>query len=218
MRRALGVIMTAMVIQPPNPAAAQDVAIGPQVVFGDYREVSADLHYRGAGVGGAASVTWKQFGADVAFFALAYEPTDDGTATQAFDATQLDMRLRYYVTGPVSAELGIVNRDVDPEFEAQSLGAVSAGARLAYVLGPGVRMNLRGALLFGAKFSGGGTSSPLGAMELGLSVGVDALRGRLRLTGNYDFQRITRETDDGSGEVEVPIQQSLGRVGVAIVF
>jgi hypothetical protein len=49
-------------------------------------------------------------------------------------------------------------------------------------------------------------------------MGVDALRGRLRFTGDYDFQRISRKTDDGSGSVDVPIQQSLGRVGVALVF
>jgi hypothetical protein len=60
--------------------------------------------------------------------------------------------------------------------------------------------------------------SPIGALELGLTMGVDALRGRLRFTGDYDFQRISRKTDDGSGPVDVPIQQSLGRVGVAVVF
>lgn len=202
------------------PAAlpAQEIAIGPQALFGDYREVSSDLHYRGAGGGAILTVGYKKLGADVAVARITYKPTDDGTATAEFDATQVDVRLRYYLSGPVSAELGYTSREMEPEFEAQSVGGVTAGARMAYLLGPGVRMSLRGGLLFGARFSGGGKSSPLGAIELGLGIGVDALRGRLRVLGNYDFQRITREANDGSGEVEVPIQQSVGRVGFAIVF
>lgn len=199
--------------------SAQHIAIGPQLIFGDYREVSAALHYRGAGIGAGATISWKKLGADVEFSKVKYKPTGDGNpAGQEFDATEIDARLRYYVAGPVSAELGFTNRKVDPEFEAQSLGAITAGARMSYLLGPGVRMNLRGGLLFAAKFSGGGKSSPLGAIELGLGVAADALRGRLRFTGAYEFQRITREANDGSGEVEVPIQQSIGRIGLAIAF
>ena len=87
-----------------------------------------------------------------------------------------------------------------------------------YVLGPGVRLALRGGMLFGAKFSGGGSSTPIGALEIGLAMGVDALRGRVRLSGDYEFQRIARKTDDGSGALPAPIQQSLGRMGFAIAF
>ena len=202
----------------PGAAAAQHVVVGPQAVFGDYREVSSDLHYRGTGGGVAGTFTWKQLSVDASVAGVTYDPTADGTATASFKATQFDMRLRYYVTGPVSAEVGFMSRKAKPEFEAQSVGAVRAGARMSYLLGPGVRMGLHGGMLFGSKFSGGGTVSPIGALELGLTMGVDALRGRLRFTGDYDFQRISRKTDDGSGPVDVPIQQSLGRVGVAVVF
>ena len=214
----ISVICALLAVYPSNRLLAQHVAIGPQVVFGDYREVSADLQYRGAGMGAAATFTWKKLSADVALSKVRYKPSKDGTATQEFDASELDVRLRYYVTGPVSAELGFVNRKADPEFEAQSVGAVTAGARMAYLLGPGVRMNLHGGLMFGPKFSGGGKVSALGALELGLGMTVDALRGRVRFTGDYGFQRLTRKTNDGSGEVNVPIQQSLGRLGVAVVF
>ena len=202
----------------PGAAAAQHFVVGPQVVFGDYREVSSDLHYRGSGGGVAGSFTWKKLAVDASVAGVTYDPSADGTATASFKATQLDVRLRYYVTGPVSAEVGFVNRKAKPEFEAQSVGAVRAGARMSYLLGPGVRMGLHGGMLFGSKFSGGGTVSPIGALELGLTMGVDALRGRLRFTGDYDFQRLSRKTDDGSGPVDVPIQQSLGRVGIAVVF
>jgi len=207
-----------LILCPSNRLLSQQFSIGPQVVFGDYREVSADLHYRGTGAGATASVIWKKLGGEVTISKIKYAPADDGTATQEFDARELDVRLRYYVSGPVSAEVGFVNREADPEFEAQSLGAITAGARMAYLLGPGVHMDLNGGLLFGPRFSGGGKAGPLGAFVLGLGLTVDALHGRLQFTGDYDFQRITRKTDDGSGELTVPIQQAVGRVGIAVTF
>ena len=206
-----------LVVAAPASLAAQHVAIGPQVAFGDYREVSSDLHYRGAGVGVKATLTWKKFSANVDLSKVKYKPTSD-SAHVDFDASEVDLRLRYYITGPVSAELGFIHRKMDPEFEAQSVGAVTVGARMAYVLGPGVRMSLNGGLLFGSKFSGGGTTSALGALQLGLGITVDALHGRVLVTGDYGFQRFSRKTDDGSGALPAPIQQSLGRVGFAIAF
>jgi len=38
------------------------------------------------------------------------------------------------------------------------------------------------------------------------------------VTGDYGFQRFSRTTNDGSGALPAPIQQSLGRVGFAIAF
>lgn len=214
----LAVAVAVLSLAPSLRLSAQHFSIGPQIVFGDYREVSADLHYRGAGGGLAATVTWKKFSADAAVSKVTYKPTTDGTATLQFDAREFDVRLRYYIGGPVSGEVGFVSRKADPEFEAQSVGAVTAGARMSYLLGPGVHMGLNGGLIFGPKFSGGGKASPLGAFTLGLGLTVDAMRGRLRFTGDYDFQRITRKTNDGSGDKSVPIQQSLGRVGIAVAF
>ncbi len=211
----LGVLLTA---QPLNRLTAQHFSIGPEVAFGDYREVSSDLHYRGVGGGATARVTWKKFSADIAISKVTYKPTSNGTATQQFDAREVDVRLRYYVSGPISAELGFVNRKADPEFEAQAMGAITAGAYMGYLLGPGVHMALSGGLMFGPRFSGGGTISPLGALRLGLGLTVDALRGRLRFNGDYDFQRISRKTNDGSGELPAPIQRSLGRAGMAVAF
>lgn len=193
------------------------VAIGPQIAFGDYKEVSADLHYRGTGIAGKATVSWKKFSADAVVSKLKYKPKG-GVATAEFDASEIDVRLRYYVTGPVSAELGFVNRKADPEFEAQSVGAVVVGARMAYLLGPGVRMALNGGLLVASKFSGGGSASVPGALQLGLGLTVDALKGRMQATADYGFQRFSRETNDGSGPASAPIQQSVGRLGIAIAF
>src|SRR6266581_8639452 len=208
----------ALVALLPIGLAAQHVAIGPQVAFGDYREVSSDLHYRGGGIGAKATLEWKKFSADIVLSKVKYKPTSDGTATTEFNASEVDVRLRYYITGPVSGELGFMNRTADPEFEAQSVGAVTAGAQMAYLLGPGVRMALSGGLMFGSKYSGGGSTSALGALHLGLGLTVEALRGRVHVTGDYGFQRFSRTTNDGSGDTAAPIQQSLGRIGFALAF
>jgi len=210
-------LVCAVIVLLPVALSAQHVSIGPQVAFGDYREVSSDLHYRGAGAGVKVTLTWKKFSADVDLSKVKYKP-QTSAATADFDASEVDVRLRYYVSGPVSAELGFINRKMKPEFEAQSVGAVTFGARMAYVLGPGVRMSLNGGLLFGSKFSGGGTTSALGALQLGLGITVDALHGRVLVTGDYGFQRFSRKTDDGSGALPAPIQQSLGKVGFVIAF
>jgi hypothetical protein len=98
------------------------------------------------------------------------------------------------------------------------MGAVTLGAQMSHLLGPGVRMALDGGLLLGPKFSGGGSVSALGAVRLGLGLKVDALHGRVLITGDYDFQSVSRETDNGNGALSAPIQQSLGRVGVGIAF
>jgi len=208
----------ALVAGLPTVLAAQHGTVGVQAVFGDYREVSSDIHYRGSGGGATASFTFKKLGVEASIAGITYDPVAGSSATASFKATQLDVRVRYYITGPVSAEVGFVNRKAKPEFEAQSMGAVRAGVRIAYPLGPGVQMGLRGGMLFGSKFSGGGTVSGVGALELGLNMAVDALRGRLRLTGDYDFQRVARTTGSGAGKADVPIQQALGRLGLAVAF
>ena len=211
-------VAAALALSVSSPLQAQHFSVGPQIAFADYREVSSDLHYRGSGIAGKATLQWRKFSADVVLSKVKYKPSNDGTAILEFDASEVDVRLRYYITGPVSGELGFINRKAKPEFEAQSVGAVTAGARMAYLLGPGVHMALSGGLMFGAKYSGGGTTSGLGALNLGLGLTVDALRGRAQLTGDYGFQRFSRKTDDGSGALDAPIQQSMGRIGVALVF
>ena len=217
MERVIGMLALTLSIIPSFHLSAQHISVGPQIAFGDYKEVSADLHYRGSGIAGKVSLSWKKLSADVVLSKLKYKPKE-GAATAEFDASEVDVRVRYYIAGPVSGELGFINRKTDPEFEAQSVGAVVVGARMSYLLGPGVRMALNGGLLVGSKFSGGGSASALGALQLGLGLTVDALRGRVQVTSDYGFQRFSRETDDGSGPASAPIQQSVGRLGFAIAF
>ncbi len=214
---AVSGLIVLLTAQPLNPLTAQQFSVGPQVVFGDYRETTADLTYRGSGLGAKGSMTWNKFSADVWLSKVKFKP-HGGTAASEFDATEVDVQLRYLISGPFSAELGFMNRKADPEFEAQSMGALSLGAQMSHLLGPGVRMALDGGLLLGPKFSGGGSVSAMRAVRLGLGLTVDALHGRLRVTGDYDFQSVARETDNGSGTLPAPIQQSLGRIGLAIAF
>jgi len=218
-RRLVGwsVSVLFLTVHPSDRLSAQHFSVGPQVALGDYKEVSSDLHYRGSGIAFKATFAWKKMSAEAVASKLEYKP-EGGAATANFDASEVDVRVRYLIAGPVSGELGFINRKTDPEFEAQSVGAVVVGARVGYLLGPGVHMALNGGVLAGSKFSGGGSVSALGAIQLGLGMTVDALKGRLQLTGDYGFQRFSRETDDGSGPASAPIQQSVGRIGIAIAF
>jgi hypothetical protein len=68
----------------------------------------------------------------------------------------------------------------------------------------------------GTDFSGGG-SAPFG-IELGLSAAYGPGSGRLRVTGDFEFQRIDRRTDQNGSRLSVPIQTSVARMGVAVKF
>jgi len=100
MERLMATSIVLLSIIPSFQLSAQHFSVGPQIAFGDYREVSSDLHYRGSGIAGSATLQWKQFSADVVLSKLKYKPSNDGTATKEFDASQLDVRLRYF-TSPV---------------------------------------------------------------------------------------------------------------------
>ncbi len=217
--RAVGLVVVAAV-EAAWPAArltAQRLAVGPQLVIGDYREVSADLRYRGTGFGAAATVRWKKVSADVAYATVSFSASDESAAREDFTAKQFDARVRYAVRGPVSVEAGVTNRIMDPEFAAQSMGAGRIGARMTTAIGAAVQLGFRGNLLLGAKFSGGG-EAPIG-IELGLAVNGD-FKNRFRIGAEYEFQRVDRTTATGpsGSSVDVPIQQSLLRLGAALIF
>lgn len=214
--RAAVVLLVLLSAYPPIRLSAQTVTLGPQLLLGDYREVSSALQYRGGGLGAAATFSHKKASLEVAYVQLKYEPSEDGSGLESFHARQFDARLRYALTRAVSAEVGVTNRSVDPDFAAQSVGAARVGVRLSNVIGSGVRLNLRGNYLLRARFSGGG-SAPVG-LEIAFGAIGEFAHGHLRLTTDYEFQYFDRKTDDGSGEVSVPIQQSLVRIGVAVGF
>ena len=194
-----------------SAARAQRVQAGVQMAFGDYREVSGDLHWRGSGPAAWGSVSLRKLTLEARFAKLSYDPVAGSSATASFKATQFDGFARYYMANHVSAEVGVTNRKADPEFDAQSMAAVRIGARGSYLLGPGATIALRGNYLAGAKFSGGG-KAPF-AFDIGLSLAVGAVNGRYRLTGDYDFQTAKRKT-----VTDAPLQQTLARIGIAFGF
>jgi hypothetical protein len=215
MRRA-GFVSAGLLVVLPAVLAAQrfQLSAGGNVVFGDYRETSAALHYQGGGAGFWVGLGKGKFTADAALASLSYKPVDDGFGFEDFKATQIDARARYYLASGISAEAGFTRRVMDPEFAAQSVAAGRIGLRASYLLGPGANLAVRGNFLPGAKFSGGGKAS-LG-LEVGLALSVGASNGRWRVTADYEFQRFNRTTDGSGVETKVPLQQALARVGAAL--
>src|SRR5258708_8877090 len=181
MRTTVFLGFAALVIVP--AVHAQRVQGGAQVVFGDYREISGDLHWRGWGPGAWGSIQFHKFTLEGRLASVKYVPVAGGSATAGFKATQLDGFARYYLANHIFAELGVTNRKADPEFDAQSMAAVRIGARGSYDLGPGASIALRGNYLAGAKFSGGGTA-PF-AFDISLAVAARATRAPFHFTAHY---------------------------------
>lgn len=212
MRRAL---LAAVLCATVPPAAAQRLVLGPAVVFlGDYREASNNLRYDVSGFGGTAILVLGRFAAEAAVSTLSYEPR--GGAAEPFDAAQFDGWVRYRVTEWASVELGVTNREVRDEFRAQSAAALRIGAHSAVALGPFAGVAARLNYLARARFSGGG-SAPFG-MDVGLRVHYGFARGRIRATAESQLQRFNRTVRVAGAEQDVPIQQSVARLGLAVGF
>ncbi|HEY6807933.1 MAG TPA: hypothetical protein VI160_04015 [Gemmatimonadales bacterium] len=193
------------------PAAAQNLHVGAQGIFADYREVSSALSYTGAGFGGTLDYARHKFSGDVEVASLSFQPASGSGATAKFTATEVDLHLRWFLASGVSFETGYLRRSVSPEFTAQALSAFRVGVHAYYPVGPGAYLTLRGNYLPGAKFSGGGSSGF--AVDLGLGVAIGSVNGRFHVTGDYDFQRIDRKTS-----ITVPIEMSLARIGARVGF
>jgi hypothetical protein len=210
----LGVALLGLAVR---VAPAQEVTVGPQFALGDYREVTAGLHYLGSGGGGALWARYHRLSAEASVVQLQFHPTTGSTpAIVGFTATQVDAWLAYDVASYVSLEAGITRRSADPAFNAQSVGAVRAGARAFYGIGPGAMLVFRVNYLAAPSFTGGGRA-PV-ALDLGLGLDV-RLAGHVHGTAAYAFQRLNRNVNPGgTGEVDAPIQETLARLGVAVAF
>jgi hypothetical protein len=199
------------------PAAAQQVTVGAGYAFADYKEQAAFLHFTGSGPTATLALERGRFALRAEAAHLSFSPSGDDAGTlESFTADQIGARMEFKAIGLVAVEAGYFRRSIDPERAAQSYGAATLGVRAAYPLAPGASVALRTAYVAGSDFTGGG-SAPFG-IQLGLSAVYGPGSGRFRLTGDFDFQRIDRETDQDGGRVSVPIQSSLARFGVAVVF
>jgi len=193
-----------------------NVTIGPQFALGSYREVASGLRYQGTGFGGAASARYRRLSAEAEVVRLSLDPATGSSATSGFTATEVSAWVAYDVATYASVEAGFIRRTADPEFDAQSVGAVRVGARSFYEIGPGATVLFRANYLAAPKFSGGGHA----AFSVDLGLGLDVrLAGRLHGTAGYTFQRINRKTNPGgTGEIDAPIQETVARVGLAVGF
>lgn len=214
-RPPLATLLLALALRP-APAAGQRVTVGPQFVVADYREVAAGLSYRGTGFGGALWARRDRLSAEAAVVRVSLDPADGSAATAGFTATQVDAWVAYDVAAYASVEVGVLHRSADPEFDAQSVGAVRVGARSFYAIGPGATVTFRADYLAAPKFSGGGRA----AVSLDLGLGLDVrLAGRLHGTATYAFTRMNRKTNPGgTAEIDAPIQETVARLGLAVAF
>ncbi len=216
MRRAVAALALLVLASPTSPAQGVAVTVGPQFALASYREVAAGLRYQGAGFGGAASARYRKLSAEVGVVRLTLDPSTGSAATSGFTATEVDAWVAYDLATYASVEAGLIRRTADPEFDAQSVGAVRIGARSFYEIGPGATVLFRANYLAAPKFSGGGHAG----FSIDLGLGLDVrLAGRLHGTAGYTFQRISRKTSPGgTGEIDAPIQGTAARVGVAVGF
>ena len=212
-RPALGALLLALALR---PATGQLVTVGPQFVLADYREVASGLKYRGSGLGGALWARRDRLSAEAAVVRVSFDPAAGSAADSGFTATQVDVWVAYDVAAYASIEVGVLHRSADPEFDAQSVGAMRVGGRSFYEIGPGATVVFRADYLAAPKFSGGGRA----AVSLDLGLGLDIrLAGRLHGTATYAFTRMNRKTNPGgTGEIDAPIQETEARVGLALAL
>lgn len=199
------------------PVAAQQVTVGAGYALADYREQAAFLHFRGSGPSAMVIVERGRLALRVDGSHLSLDPAGDAAAAlESFNIDQISVRLGVRTMSMVAVEAGFFRRSTDPSRAAETFSAATLGVRAAYALAPGADVALRTAYVAGTDFSGGG-SAPFG-IELGLSAGYGPGSGRVRLMGDFDFQRIDRRTDQSGTRVSVPIQSSVARLALVVKF
>jgi hypothetical protein len=200
-----------------TPLAAQQVTLGAGYALVDYQEQAAFLHFKGSGPTAMLAVERGRLSLRVEASHFDLDPTDNGTSPlDPFKVDQFSVRVGVRTMSLVGVEAGYFRRSTAPSRAAQSYSAATLGVRAAYPLAPGADVGLRTAYVASTDFSGGG-SAPFG-IELGLSAAYGPGSGRYRLTGDYEFQRIDRRTDQNGTRLSVPIQSSVARFGVSVRF
>jgi hypothetical protein len=200
-----------------TPLRAQQVTIGAGYALADYQEQAAFLHFRGGGPTAMIVAERGRLALRVDASHLDLDPPDDSPSPlEAFKVDQISIRMGVRAMSLVSVEAGYFRRSTAPSRAAQSYSAGTLGIRAAYPLAPGADVAVRSAYVAGTHFSGGG-SAPFG-IELGLSAAYGPGSGRYRVTGDYEFQRIDRRTEQNGTRLSVPIQSSVARLGLSVRF
>lgn len=191
-----------------HPASAQRLRLGLEAVGLTSVEGSETASALGGGLGGFLEAGWGRVALDARVFAASLDP--DSAQRANYDVLQGDIRLRYAVSSVVALEAGVGRRSVSPRFAAQEIGLVRIGVFSENHITRTASIWVRGAYLPVTGFTGGGSASL--SVELGLGVAIGTSNGRFRARAEYEFQRIDRAVDG----LDVPLQTSLGRFGVAI--
>jgi hypothetical protein len=200
-----------------TPLRAQQVTIGAGYALADYQEQAAFLHFRGGGPTAMVVAERGRLALRVDALHLDLDPPDDSPSPlEAFKVDQISIRMGVRAMSLVSLEAGYFRRSTAPSRAAQSYSAGTLGIRAAYPLAPGADVAVRSAYVAGTHFSGGG-SAPFG-IELGLSAAYGPGSGQYRVTGDYEFQRIDRRTEQNGTRLSVPIQSSVARLGLSVRF
>jgi hypothetical protein len=199
------------------PLSAQQVSLGAGYALADYREQAAFLHFTGSGPAASLSVQRGRLGLQVDAMHLSFDPSTESAAPlEPFTFDQVDVRLAVRTMSLVTLEAGYLKRSAAPGRAAQSYSGATVGVKAAYPLAPGADVALRTAYLAATDFSGGG-SAPFG-IELGLGAGYGPGSGHYRITGEFEFQRIDRHTEQSGSRLSVPLQSSVARLGMAVKF
>ena len=215
--RVRGLLVAALTGVLPGRLVAQHVEAGAGYAIGEYSEQTSLLSFRGYGpTAWAAADIWRVTLAGE-WTQLDMDPSSSGSSLSSFTLTDVDVGVRYRVLPLVSAEVALQRRSVSPSVGAQEFAAVRVGARAEYPLAPGALVTARLGYVGANSFSGGG-SAPFGA-ALGLGFAYGLSSGRVRVTGDYDFERVGRRTTvtaPTSETVSVPIESSIGRLGLVV--
>jgi hypothetical protein len=214
-RLALGAFLPLVLAS--APVSGQQLGVSAGYALADYREQAAFLHFKGSGPTAGLALERGRLALQVDGSHLSLSPSGEGSAAlESFTVDQISVRLGVRTMSFVAIEAGYFRRSAAPSRAAQSYSAATLGFKAAYPLAPGADVGLRTAYVAGTDFSGGG-SAPFG-IELGLSAAYGPGQGRFRVTGDFEFQRIDRRTDQSAGRLSVPIQSSVARFGLAVRF
>jgi hypothetical protein len=211
-----GLLVIGLACAAAAPLAAQQVTLGAGYALADYKEQAAFLHFKGSGPTATLAAERGRLALRVDASHLSLDPSGNGAPLDAFTVDQISIRLGVRTMNFVGVEAGVFRRSTAPSRAAQSYSAATIGIRAAYPLAPGADVALRTAYVAGTDFTGGG-SAPFG-VELGLSAAYGPGSGRVRLTGDYEFQRIDRRTDQSGTRVSVPIQSSVAKLALVVKF
>lgn len=200
----------ALAVMPGSSASAQTIRVGVHVVGLTHTEITSARRAEGAGIGGQISARFGRFGVDLSGHAARMDSVDGGP--KLYDLYQGDLRVSYRVATGLALEIGAGRRLIAPDFAAEEVGLARAGILSEIPLTAIGGVWARGAYLIAPQFSGGGSAGL--AVELGFGAGLGTRNGRFRFRAEYEFQRIDRSVND----VDVPIQTSVGKVGVDVGF